>query len=214
MKPLAGTVLAIACLGLAQWPNSAAAAPGRVDTTRRAKVSTETKAKLPEQVPVQKNEVLQDRRFGTETLPKEEALVGERRSDIAVEERREKELIKPELREQPKVERKENPWSGKKSRFSTGEDAYRTQMAERFQDKINDAWQSPQATRKVVDQRTTFDRINRFAFRRNPDQGVTTTRAGSEQAPVDLTGRSSLSSGAGTTEGATPTATPPPAAPR
>ena len=185
MKPVVGLTLAALAAAV-----SAFAAPGRLDTSKRAsQVSTEEKAVLPENKPIERNEVLMDSRFSTEVREKKQALVGERRSAIAVEENRDKKFFRvPERKEAEQIERKDSLWSGKQSRYSTSEDTYNSKVALRFQDKIDDA-------RPFVDSKpsiskpTTFERINRFAFRRN--NSVTVTAAGSESAPRDVSGESS-----------------------
>ncbi len=190
MNFAAGLTLA-ACAVLVA--SSASGAPGRVDTARRAtQVSTDQKAILPEVKPIERNDVLMDKRFATDTITKEQAAVGDRRSSIAVTETRDKKTYAtPERKEFDLIERKESPWSGKKSRFSTAEDAYRSQTATRFQDKISDASPVTRNVRPVVDKRTTFDRINRFAFMKNSDQGVSVTTAGSERPAADASSVSS-----------------------
>lgn len=168
------------------------AGPGRMDVSKRdAPVSTDKKAILPETRPLERNEVLMDKKFATSTYEKQEALVGERRSSIAIEENREKKFFRtPERKEYETIERKESTLTGKQSQFSTGEDAYRSKVAVRFQDKIGDAMPFAGDVKPVVSKRTTFDRVNRFAFRRNGGDGVTVTNAGSEQAGRDIAGES------------------------
>jgi hypothetical protein len=187
---------------------SVEAAPARIDAGKRAtKVSTTERAILPENKPIERNEVLMDRRFQTGTYERKEALVGERRSAITVEEGREKKFFRtPERKEYDIIERKDSVLSGKESRFSTGEDGYRSKVAVRFQDKIGEAMPFAGDVRPVVSKRTTFDRVNRFAFRRNSDNGVTVTAAGSEQAPRDISNSSAPAPG-----GSGSTDTPPPA---
>ncbi len=171
----------------------AQAAPGRIDASKRAsRVSTEERAVLPENKPIERNEVLMDKRFDTQTVPRKEAAVGERRSSIVVGETREKErYVTPDPKKYDVIERKESPWAGKKSRYSTSEDAYRSKVAIRFQDKIGDASPITKDVKPVVSQRTTFDKINRFVFRKNSDQTVSVTRAGSERPAGDAAGSSS-----------------------
>ncbi len=164
------------------------AAPGRVDASKRApRVSTEDKAVLPENKPIEQNEIVSEKRFGTEVMPKEQAIVGERRSTVTTENAREKELFAtPEQKHYDVIDRKQSPWAGKQSRFSTSEDAYRSKVATRFQDKISDAQPFNGDMKPVTTKRATFDRVNRFAFRRNGDRPVTAAPAGSEQLPADI----------------------------
>ncbi len=180
---------------------SAYSAPGRMDTSKRARVSTEKKADLPGTVEMKRQEVLQDSRFSTGDLrEKKDAIVGERRSAIETKETREKKMApRRELVEPDQIPHKESVWNRKQqSRFSTSEDAYRSRVATRFQDKIGDASPFPQPTRAVTDQRTTFSKVNRFAFRKNGDQTITTTTAGGEATSSNVSDRSSLAPGSPT----------------
>jgi len=180
------------CLALLASPLSLSAAPGRLDTSRRAdRVSTEQKAILPETKALERNEVVMDKRFQTASVEKKEALVGQRQSSITVEESKPKELITPDRKTYDTIERKESPWTGKESRYSTTEDTYRTRVATRFQDKIGEASPFAKEAKPAIKQRTTFDRINRFVFRKNGDQSVSVTTAGSERPAADASAQSS-----------------------
>lgn len=170
------------------------AAPGRADPSKRAnRFSTEKKADLPELQPIERNEVLMESRFDAGVpVEREQAAVGDRRAPIDVEETREKTRFTAPERPAPEViERKESPWAGKQSRFSTSEDAYRSKVATRFQDKIGAASPINENVRPVISQETTFSKINRFAFRKNADQRVTVATAGGEKAPQDITDQAS-----------------------
>lgn len=191
MNPLVGRYLAA---GLLAAITPALAAPRSLDTTRRAtSVSTEQKAVLPDQVPLQKNETLAEQRFESQAVPKKDALIGERRSTIETKETREKTMIQPERKNYDKIERQDSPWAGKESRYSTKDNTYNTERTNRFQDKIGEASPVSKDVKPVTSQRTVFDRINRFAFRKNSDEAsVTLSTAGSEKAPTDASNRASL----------------------
>jgi hypothetical protein len=190
MKFAAGLSLAACAVLVAPV---ASGAPGRLNAAKRAtQVSTDQKAVLPDAKPIERNEVLMDKRVSTDTVAKKEALVGERRSTLAVTETRDKKIYStPQRKEFDLIERQESPWAGKKSRFSTSDDAYRTEMATRFQDKISDASPVTRNVQPVVNKRTTFDRINRFTFQKNSDQTVSVTAAGSEKPAADASSVSS-----------------------
>jgi hypothetical protein len=202
VKPLVGLYLAAAMCMTATFVYSA---PGRMDPGKLARVSTETKAILPDAVEIKQNEVLQDSRFSTGAVrEKQEALVGERRSMIETKETRDKKMAPTrDLIEPDRIPRKDNAWNGKQSKFSTSEDSYRTGTATRFQEKIGDASPFPAPNRSVTDQRTTFSKVNRFAFRKNGDQTITTSVAGREGATSDISDRSSLSTGSSAAPGRT-----------
>lgn len=167
--------------------NSLQAAPSKLDVGKRAvRTSTETKAVLPENRPLERNEVLMDKRFEGETLPRKDAIVGERKSAIIVQESREKKTFAaPDQKKFEVIERKESTWNGKQSRFSTAEDGYRSKMAVRFQDKIGEATPITREVKTQASKRTTFDRVNRFVFRKNADQTVGVSTAGAETPAVD-----------------------------
>lgn len=200
VKPLVGYLLAAA---MCMTAVPAFSAPGRMDTTKRARLSTEKKADLPGTIELKREERLQDTRFSTgELRDKKEAIVGERRSSIEMTETRDKKMAPtPELLEQEKLLRKESVWNRKQSKYSTSEDSYRSQVATRFQDKIGDASPFPAPNRTVADQRTTFSKVNRFAFRKNGDQAITVSAAGSEAGSGDVSDRSGLAPGSPTTTG-------------
>lgn len=190
---------------------SAEAAPGRMDVGKRAsRVSTDEKAVLPDAKPIERNEVLMDRRFSTDTVERKDALVGERRSNVTVEESREKKFFRtPERKEYETIDRKDSAWSDKESRFSTAEDGYRSKTAVRFQDKIGEAMPFAGDVKPVVSKRTTFDRVNRFAFRRNSADGVSVTTAGSERDGRDISGASAAGPEGTSSKDSTPPATGP-----
>lgn len=174
-------------------PPLAAAGPGRMDVSKRSEsVSTDDKAVLPENKPLERNEVLMDKRFDTQTVERKDAIIGERRSAITVEEGREKKLfVTPDRKEYDVIERKESVWNGKQSRFSTSEDAYRSKVATRFQEKIGEASPVTREVKPAISQRTTFDKVNRFVFRKNGDQRIRVNAAGAEGAAGDAAEASS-----------------------
>jgi hypothetical protein len=189
MKSAIGYIFAVAATCVA----TLSAAPGTMDTTKRDEsVSTEQKAVLPEAKAPERNDAVGDRRFDTRQVEKKDAVIGERRSNVVVGETRPKRtFVGPERKTYEVIDRKENSWSGKMSRYSTSEDAYHSRTAIRFQDKISDASPTARNAQPAVEKRTTFDRINRFVFHKNSDQKVAVTRAGSEKPAADASHASS-----------------------
>lgn len=187
MKPTVGL-----CLAMLVSPAFLCAGPDKLDTARRAaRVSTEQKATLPEAKAPERNEVLMSKPFQTSTVEKKEATLGQRQSPVTVGETKPKELITPERKTYETLERKDSPWTGQESRYATSKDAYRTRVATRFQDKIGEASPFGKEAKPAIKQRTTFDRINRFVFRKNGDQSVSVTTAGSERPAGDASAQSS-----------------------
>ena len=75
MKTVVGlTLAALATLVSVQ------AAPGRINTSKRATtVSTEEKAILPDNKPIERNEVLSDKRFSSQMVERKDAIVWSRK---------------------------------------------------------------------------------------------------------------------------------------
>ncbi len=185
LRPLFSSVILVASLSVSQLM----AAPGKLDTGRRAqRLSTTEEAVLPGVMPVERQTVLQEQReeqLSSRRFEGKEAIVGERRSSIDVTETREKRWFRtPEKKTYETVTRKDATISTKETRFSTREDVYRTRTAERFQEKIAAAQPAFKDSKPVVSKRTSWNSINRFAFRKNSDQTITVTKAGSEAAPT------------------------------
>jgi hypothetical protein len=190
MNAAVGFILAALVLSPAAF-----AAPAGVDAGKKAgEFSSEHAAVLPGKKNTELNVVVGEKRFATESIERKSAVVGDRRSTIAVRETREKKLFAtPDRKEYEVVERKDSRWAGKSSRFSTSEDRFECKVAVRFQDRIGDASPFNDNVKPIVSKRTSFDKINRFAFRRNAEQGVSVSKAGSGQDPVDISGASSPS---------------------
>jgi hypothetical protein len=191
MKPAVGLTLA----ALALLAPAMAAPGGELDVGQRAEdVSTEEKALLPEKKIPERNEIVQDRRFDAEEVPKETAPLAERRAPFDVREAKEKKLfITPDRPAFEVIPREEHRWADKKAPFSTADDAYRSRVAIRFQDKIGEA--SPIVSKPLVSKRTSFDKINRFVFRKNADQRVIATPAGDGGQTLDISTSSSAAGG-------------------
>jgi hypothetical protein len=200
MKRLVAPAL-LCAVGLC-WVHAAEAAPRRIDTGKRAAQFTpraEENTVTPEVQPTQRAEVVQEKRFDAgELRPRQEALIGERRAPIEVSERREKETFiapaPPDYERRPQSA--DNPWSRQNALISTADGYARTRTAERFQAKIDEARPVVKESRATISKPTTFDRINRFVFRKNSDQRPTVQRAGGEQAPIDIGGDASAAQSA------------------
>lgn len=190
MKPLAHLFVLLAC-GVA----CVEAAPRRLDMGKRATSFTPSpeNAVSTEMRPLEHAEVLQDKRaLSGELLPRQDAIIGERRSPISVSETRPKQdYVLPENPEFPRKDLVRNDWGERRARISTSDSYARSRTAERFQSKINEAAPVAREIRATIAKETTFDRINRFVFRKNASSGPTVQRAGSGQAAVEIGGSSS-----------------------
>lgn len=189
MNTPARTLLSIIVMASLTGVAEVAGAPGKLDTGRKVqRFSTEEEAVSPDLLPLDRQQVVQDKReesLSTRRFTGREAPVGDRRSRIDVVETREKEQYRaPEKKTFDTITRKDAAISTKDTRFSTREDVYRSRTAERFQEKISAAQPAFKDSKPVVTKRTSWNSVNRFAFRKNSDQEIMVTKAGSEAAPT------------------------------
>ncbi|MFH1500278.1 MAG: hypothetical protein ABII82_20930, partial [Verrucomicrobiota bacterium] len=167
LAPALAVVFSLGCV----VPVLARDPAARIDASKRSRVSTEEQALDPEVRPMERADGVQDRRFDRgELLDQPDAPVGDRRADIDLQESREKTLIEPELKTYERLDYDPSRYDGQRSdRFRTGDDIYRTSMAQRYQNSLGEAQDA--APKTVVKKRTTFDSVNRFIFRRNRPEG-------------------------------------------
>jgi hypothetical protein len=144
------------------------------------------------QRPIQRNDGLQDRRFTpTDKIQRQDAAVGDQRAPIDLRETRDKTII--ERKDAPKPELKDrvlNRRDGEKAVIQPkGDQIKKYDMAERYQGRLKDAEAAAAKRQPTFEKRTTFDKINRFVFKRNgpgTDDGkpmVTTAGGGSTPPP-------------------------------
>ena len=122
------------------------------------------------QRPLERNDRLQDQRFkAPEKIERKDAAVGEKRAPIEMKETRDKALI--ERKDAPKPELKtwdKNRHNGEKyDRQPTGDDVKKYEMADKYQSRMTDAKTAAAQRQPKMEQRTTFESINRFLFKRN-----------------------------------------------
>jgi hypothetical protein len=167
------------------------AAPRRVDPSRRAEAvdpaSADTRAVLPGPIAPERAAAVQESRFPTapSRWQGRTAPANGRRAAVTLEETREKTLIDSERIETTQRERETNRWSGQRARVSTQDDTFRTPATNRFQEKIGEAQAYPNAAiTPAIQKRTSFDRVNRFVFRKNRDAAVTVTPAGQDASAL------------------------------
>ncbi len=175
-----------------------AAAPGKLDTTRRSqKVSTDQEADLPGVVILDRADSIQNRReerLSSRRFDRETSALSGRRSAIDLTQTREKTRFRtPDRKTYDSVSKKESLINTRDLRFGSDDDVYRTTSAMKYQDKISAAQPALQNSKPVVTKRAGWASINRFTFRKNSDGPITVTKAGSDQAPAPLEGDQPLS---------------------
>jgi hypothetical protein len=122
------------------------------------------------QRPIERNERLQDQRFsGPEQIERKDAPVGDKRAPIEMKETREKNLI--ERKTAPKPELKtwdKNRHDGEKADHQPkGDQIKKYEMAEKYQSRMTDAKTAAAQRQPKMQKVTSFEKINRFLFKRN-----------------------------------------------
>jgi hypothetical protein len=138
-----------------------------------------------------RNDHVQEQRFRTpELIERKDAAVGDRRAPIDMTEKREKTIIdrkdypKPEVREREMFHR-----DGEKARIQPKGDMVKTyDKVSRYQSRMTDADTAAAQRAPKLEKRTTFEKLNRFIFKRNAPgatdgKPVVTTAAGGSTPP-------------------------------
>jgi hypothetical protein len=117
-----------------------------------------------------RNEHVQDQRFHTpEVIDRKNAPVGDRRAPIDVTETREKTIIDRKAFPKPEVrEREINRHNGERARIQPeGDMLKKYDMVTKYQGRMKDADEAAARRAPKFEKRTTFEKLNRFAFKRN-----------------------------------------------
>jgi hypothetical protein len=143
------------------------------------------------QRPFLRNEHLQDQRFSApENFERKEAIVGERRAPIDITETREKNIIERKDFTKPEVRDRElNRHDGEKSFIQPkGDQVKKYDTVSKYQSRMADADSGQFQRKPSLEKRTTFEKLNRFIFKRNApgseNGNPTVTTAASEPAPA------------------------------
>jgi hypothetical protein len=122
------------------------------------------------QRPFFRNEVVQDQRFNApENIERKDAIVGERRAPIDITETREKNIIERKDFTKPEVrERVLNRHDGEKARIQPqGDQIKKYDTVSKYQSRMADADSGQFQRQPSLEKRTTFEKLNRFIFKRN-----------------------------------------------
>ena len=143
------------------------------------------------QRPFLRNDHLQDQRFNApEKIERKDAPVGERRAPIDLTEKREKKIIERKDFTKPEVrERELNRHDGEKSRIQPkGDQVKKYDTVSKYQSRMADADSGQFQRKPSLEKRTTFEKLNRFIFKRNApgseNGNPTVTTAASAPAPA------------------------------
>lgn len=118
-----------------------------------------------------RNDHVQDQRFSApDKIERKDAVIGERRAPIDVTETREKTIIdRKEFPRTPEVrERETSHFEGEKSHIQPKGDMLRQyDTVTKYQSRMEDAKNGPFQREPKLEKRMSFDKLNRFVFRRN-----------------------------------------------
>lgn len=173
-----------------------AAPPGRMDASKRADQLGKKEAVLPGPVPIEKNNRIGDQRFQSKTSPRgeERSVIGDKKVETKLNDRiGGQRFTAPDRPEDPRVDKKSSVLQDRKAGWSPSNNPYPSRTALRFQEKLGEAKTVFNQRSAQGDKKATFDKVNRFAFRKNGDQAVTTIQAGSSQPGTDISGQSTAS---------------------
>lgn len=141
-----------------------------------------------------RNELVQDQRFSVpDQVQRKDAVVGERRAPIDMKESRGKTVIDRKDYPKPEVRDRElNRHDGERSRIQPdGDMVKKYDNVSKYQDGMKDAKTAAIQREPKLEKRTTFEKLNRFIFKRNspgtPDGKPMVTTAGGEAPPLQDT---------------------------
>lgn len=124
------------------------------------------------------NSAVQEKRVETTTVEKKPAAVGERRAAIEIKEAREKSVREKDSHRPEKIEVPNSTYNHQQAGISTGADTTKPPMVAKYQDKLASASATNMARFPAIDG-ATGAKINRFVFRKNPEEkSAATTAAG------------------------------------
>jgi len=144
------------------------------------------------QLPFKRDDRVQNSRFSTPELrDKKLAPVGDRRAPFDVTETRDKNIVDRKDYPTPEIrDNKMSPDNGQLYRDQPkGDMVKKYDMVGKYQDRMTDAATAASQRQPKFEKRTTFDKINRFVFRRNGNPGegdnaVVTKAGGGADATV------------------------------
>jgi len=145
------------------------------------------------QRPFQRNDQMQDKRFNApEKIDRKDSPLGSRRAAIDMKEAKEKTIVDRKDYPKPEVRDRElSSHDGERSQIQTqGDQVLKYDKADKFQSRMADADTAAAQRQPKMEKRTTFDKINRFLFKRNgpgTENGdpLVTTAGGPAPAPQD-----------------------------
>jgi len=122
------------------------------------------------------NSSVQEKRVETATVEKKPAVVGERRAAIELKEAREKQVREKDSHRPEKIDVPNSTYNHQQAVISTGTAATKPPLVAKFQDKLASASATNMARFPAIDG-ASGAKINRFVFRKNPEEKSAMTAA-------------------------------------
>ena len=169
-KPAPGVIL-LATASLLATAGRSADATSPVDYRERNTTYAPSGTVAPDKRAPETNGVVQDKRVETKTLPKPTAPLAERRAAIDVREARDKAVREKDSKRPEKIETPNSSFNHREAAISTGANTSKPPTVAKYQDSLASASASNMARFPAID-KATGAKINRFVFRKNPDDSA------------------------------------------
>ncbi|MEO6244962.1 MAG: hypothetical protein ABIQ12_05970 [Opitutaceae bacterium] len=170
MKPTGLIVLSLlaACVS----PLRAADATTPVDYTQRNAPFAPAASVSAEKKTPETNSAVQDKRFEKTTVEKKSSSLSERRAPMDIKEAREKNVREKDSRRPEKIDQPTSTYNGRQATISTAADTTKPPVVAKYQDSLAAASATNMARFPALDG-ATGAKINRFVFRKNPEEQKT-----------------------------------------
>jgi hypothetical protein len=167
MKPTGLYVLSLLAACIA--PLRAADATTPVDYTQRNAPFAPSGTVSPDKKTPETNGVVQEKRFEKTTIEKQSAAWGDRRAAIELKETRDKNVREKESRRPEKLDQPTSAYNQRQAAISTAANTTKPPAVAKYQDSLTAASASNMARFPALDG-ATGAKINRFVFRKNPEE--------------------------------------------
>jgi uncharacterized protein len=115
------------------------------------------------------NTTVQEKRVEKITIEKQTSAIGERRAAVEMKEAREKNVREKDSRRPEKIDQPTSAYNHRPAAISTAADTTKPPSVTKYQDSLTAASTSNMARFPAVDG-ATGAKINRFVFRKNPEE--------------------------------------------
>jgi hypothetical protein len=175
-------LIVFAVFGLCISVTRGADATTPVDYTQRNSPYSPAGTVAPEKQTPATNEAVQEKRVEKTIVEKQTSSLADRRAPLEVKETRDKQVREKDSHRPEKIETPTSKFNHQQAAISTGADTTKPPTVAKYQDGLTAASATNMARFPAVD-RATGAKINRFVFRKNPDETRAVTN-GAEVTPA------------------------------